>query len=141
MQGVVASVAKDAVIAVSTVDSVIALPAIDNVAFLRTAEEKGSFGDIGFSQRGIIKLEAVTVAVAAGEIVLQCHLIVAVINLNDEIVAPADKNGFLGTRSGKAQGVGLTVIRRVIAHSIVTVPLAENVSVAEEAAAFEEVIP
>ena len=132
MQGVVASVARDAVIA---------LPAIDDVVFLRTAEEKGAFGDIGFSQRGIIKLEAVTVAVAASKIVLQGHLVVAVINLNDEIVAPADKNGVLGTRSGKAQGVGLTVIRRVIAHSIVTVPLAENVSVAEEAAAFEEVIP
>ena len=96
--------------------------------------------DIGFSQRGIVKPEVVTVAVAAGEIILQRHLIVTAISLDDEIITLATEDDVFGFRADKTQGVGLRIIGCVIAHGVATMPCVENIGVAEETATFEGVV-
>ena len=140
MQDVIATIAGDAVIAIAAMDSVIALPATDVVVFLRTAKVKGQFGDIGFFQHDIVKLEVVTVTVTAGEIVFQRHLVITAVGLDDEIIAFTAEDGVLGIYPGKAQCVGLAVICRVITHGVVTMSLAENVSVAAKITAFKDVV-
>jgi len=70
----------------------------------------------------------------------QQYLVITAVGLDDEIIAFTAEDGVLGIYPGKAQCVGLAVICRVITHGVVTMSLAENVSVAAKITAFKDVI-